>query len=176
LISAGGSTGQVGLTSGQSFNNLQEGTTWSGQFANGMGIVYNEVLLSNNTPSNIYASFTAGLYGAGAYVQSDYYGPFTATISLFDSSQNLLGSYSAIGNSGYGPGTALFIGGYTSSPDVYSVSLGVVDQFNLNDIAIGTMGLKETSSVPEPGSMVLLGSGLVTLAGFLRRKINPVVD
>lgn len=169
--SAAGNTGMVGLVgTGQGFYNLQEGVTWNGQFANGQGILYNGALFGN-TPADFAATFDEGLYGAGAYVQSDYYGPFSATIQLFDSSYQLLGSFTTTGISGYGPGTALFIGAYDSTPDVWAVELGVVDQFGINDIAMGTMGL-DVAPAPEPSTLLLLGSSLLGLLGFARPRMG----
>jgi hypothetical protein len=166
--SAGGNTGTVGLVGGQSFYNLQEGVTWGGQFTNGMGLIYNGRLFGNSD-ADIAVTFNQGLYGAGAYIQSDYYGPFTATIELFDSSDALLGSFTTTGTSGYGPGTALFIGGYTFAPDVYGAEFNVVDQYGIDDVAIGTMGLQTTMVTPEPVTMVLFSSFL-GLAGLARRR------
>jgi hypothetical protein len=165
---SGANTGTVGLVGGQSFYNLQEGTTWSGQFAPGMGLIYNGRLLGN-TDADVAVTFNQGLYGAGAYIQADYYGPFTATIDLFDSSNALLGSITETGNSGYGPGTALFIGAYTSAPDVYGAEFNVVDQYGLDDVALGTMGLQTTVVTPEPVSLVLF-STFLGMAGLVRRR------
>jgi len=169
--SAGGNTGEVGLVGTmQSFYNLQEGATWGGQFADGMGLIYNGRLFGNSD-ADIAATFDEGLYGAGAYVQSDYYGPFTATIELFDSNYLSLGNFTTSGISGYGPGTALFIGGYFPTPDVWAVEFNVVDQYGLDDVAIGTMGLQTspaTAPVPEPGTLLLCLAGL---AGIARRRM-----
>ena len=133
-----------------------------------MGLIYNGRLFGNSN-ADIAVIFNQGLYGAGAYIQSDYYGPFTATIDLFDSSHALLGSITETGNSGDAPGTALFIGAYTSAPDVYGAEFNVVDQFGLNDVTLGTMGLKTTVVTPEPVSLVLF-STFLGMAGLARRR------
>ena len=161
-------TGTVGLNGGfQNFYNLQEGSTWNGQFANGEGILYNGRLFGN-TDAGFVATFDQGIRGVGAFIQSDYYGPFTATITLFDASYQVLGSFTANGNSGFGPGTALFIGAYDNVP-IYAAEFDVIDQFGLNDVAIGQMNINTT---PEPGTLVLFGSSVLGLAGYLRRRIG----
>ena len=40
-------------------------------------------------------------------------------------------------------------------------------------VEIGLRLFDDSSSVPEPGSVFLLGSGVLGLAGVLRRKMNP---
>jgi len=163
-----GVTGTVGLNGGfQNFYNLQEGVTWSGQFANSEGILYNGRLFGNSDASFVL-TFDTGVYAAGAYIQSDYYGPFTAFVTLYDINSQVIGTISATGNSGFGPGTALFIGAFDNVP-FYAAEFGVLDQFGLNDVAIGTTWINTT---PEPGTLVLFGSSALGLAGFLRRRIR----
>ncbi len=163
-----GATGTVGLNGGfQNFYNLQEGVTWNGQFANGQGILYNGFAFLSNQ-SDFVVTFDQGVYAAGTYIQSDYYGPFTAFVTLYDINSQVIGTWSANGNSGYGPGTALFLGAYDSVP-FYAAQFGVVDQFGLDDIAIGTTWYNTT---PEPGTLVLFGSSVLGLAGYLRRRLH----
>jgi PEP-CTERM motif len=111
------------------------------------------------------------VYAAGTYIQSDYYGPFTAFVTIFDINSQVIASYSALGNSGFGPGTALFIGAYDSVP-FYAVQFDVLDQFGLNDVAIGTTWINTT---PEPSSLLLFGSSALGLAGVLRRRFKGVL-
>ena len=166
--SVGGQTGEVGLVdTQQAFYNLQEGVTWSGQFPDGMGMLYNGALLGN-TPTDFAITFDQAGNGFGAFVQSDYYGPFTATITLYDALYQPLGSFTTSGVSGYGPGTALFIGALDFTDQVWAAQIGVVDQFGEDDIAMGTAELD--AAAPEPESLVLMGSALLGLAGFIRRR------
>ena len=161
-----GGTGTVGLNGGfQNFYNLQEGVTWSGQFANNEGILYNGRLFGN-TDAGFVLTFDSGVYAAGTYIQSDYYGPFTAYVTLFDQNSMTIATFSANGYSTYGPGTALFLGAYNDVP-FWAVQFDVVDQFGLNDIAIGTTWYDTT---PEPGTLLLFGSSALGLAGYLRRR------
>src|SRR5271157_645384 len=102
-------TGWVGLNAtGQNFEIYQEGTNWNGTFAPGMGIVYNgEADGSGNTPTDVVLAFNQAEYGAGAYIQSDAFGAFTATITLYNSSDIAIGSYVETGTNSIAPGTAI---------------------------------------------------------------------
>jgi hypothetical protein len=50
---------------------------------------------------------------------------------------------------------------------------GLIDEFQLSDIQRTDAEIAaHGSSVPEPGSMILLGSGLLAVAGVIRRKLH----
>lgn len=81
--------------------------------------------------------------------------------------------------------TASFLG-TTATLDIDSNFDGIADQTYTYDygvstggtgIGLGLFGTAQadnfgTSAIPEPSSLILLGSGIVGLAGILRRKIN----
>ena len=163
-------TGMIGLVSSQNMQNLQQGVSWNGNFAAGMGLIYNGVLTLGNNPGGILVSFDQPVFGAGAYIQDDPFGAFTGIITLYDSSFNFLGTFSAPGNSDTNVGTALFIGAYDSTADV-SYAL-----FDTNDdiFAIGTMRLATVpvTVVPEPSTMLLVAPSMLGLAGIVRRRLT----
>jgi hypothetical protein len=173
FISAGGITGAVGnVGTLQPFVVYQQGTSWSGNFLDGMGVVYNGVSDLGNTPADIAATFDVGVFGAGAYIQAEHFGPFTATVTLFDSNFQPLGSFSAQGDS-EGTGAALFIGAFDSTADVYAIQFNVVDLDGNDDFGIGTLKLQTGQvGVPEPGTLMLLGPSALGLFGVIRRRMN----
>lgn len=168
--SNGGATGMVGLVSSQNMQNLKQGTSWNGNFPAGMGLIYNGVLTLGNNPGGILLALNSPAYGVGAYIQDDFFGSFTATITLYDASFNFLGTFSAPGVSDANVGSALFIGAYDASPDV-SYAL-----FDTNDdvFAIGSAKLmtQQYSPVPEPGTLALLLPSALGLAGVVRRRFS----
>ncbi len=167
-ISALGNTGEVGLVGTlQGFYNLQQGNGWNGGFPAAMGLVYNGAAFGN-TPTGIAATFDTGVLGAGAWVQDNYLGyGYTATIELFDSSYLSLGTYSV----SVPAGTAMFIGAFGSSP-VWAAQFDINDGVTGEDFAMGTLKL---NTVPEPSSLLLLGSSVLGLAGYLRRRVKEVL-
>lgn len=172
FISNGGIGGVVGLVGTQQpFEVRQQEVTWNGNFNPAMGIVYNAVSTQSNDPADVAATWGVGVYGAGAWIQAGIQGAFTATVTLFDTNYQPLGSFTAQGVSDNQQGTALFIGAYDTNPDVYAVQFNVKDSGGVDDFAIGEM-LLGTTSVPEPGTLMLLGSSALGVLGILRRRIN----
>jgi hypothetical protein len=167
-----GATGLVGLMdTQQAFWNLQQGSSWNGNFPAGMGLVYNGAA-AGNIPTSIAVTFDQANYGAGAYIQTNSYGPFTATVLLYDSDYLEIGSYSVGGTSDGNVGTALFIGMIDSSPEVYAVAfLAYGTGTQEPDFAVGTLGI-ENGTIPEPASFLLMGPALLGL-GMLKRRLIP---
>ena len=169
-------TGWVGLISSQNMENRQQGpTSWNGNFSANMGLIYNGVTTLGNTPGGILVSFDQPVFGAGAYIQPDWYGSFTGTITLYDSSFTQLGSsFSHAGVSDTNVGTALFIGAYDGVADV---SYAVFDTYGVggdDNLAIGTLRLATSpvSTVPEPSTLLLVAPSMLGLAGVVRRRIS----
>jgi hypothetical protein len=176
FTSSGADTGLVGLFgTGQNFEIYQQGVNWSGNFSTGMGIVYNGAEDgAGNTPTDVVLAFNQAEYGAGAYVEPDAFGAFTATITLYNSSDIAIGSYVEAGTSNSTPGTAIFIGAYDPTADVWAVGFHLLDVNQVDNVGIGMAGLMDSLpavGTPEPATMLLMAPALLGLAAFGRKRI-----
>ena len=175
FTSALGNTGVVGnVGTLQPWYNLEDPNSWNGNFPPGMGLVYNGAAFGN-TPTGIATQLDEGVYGVGAWIQANFYGSFTATITLFDSSDQVIGTYSANGVANPGaPPLTLFIGALDTSADVWAAQFDVSNTAGGGeDFAIGTLGLATTPAqgTPEPSTLMLLGSA-IGFVGVIRRKLE----
>jgi hypothetical protein len=94
---------------------------------------------SNGATGPLTLNFPGGIAAAGAFIQADVPGPFTARIEAFNG-KNQIGSFDALSDS---TGKAVYLGIRDSSgPNITSVSLGVVAAAaNSNDFAIGSVSI-----------------------------------
>ncbi len=132
------------------------------------GFTYHPIVLAFDTP----------LSGVGAYVDDDLtITGFTASISAY-SGDTLLGSFTASGsNTGFG--TVPFLGVLDDTAEITKVVFEITDtgSFPPLDMAIGAVAINtdSCSMVPEPGSLLSAGVGLLLAAGTAAYSKRPVI-
>jgi hypothetical protein len=139
-----------------------QGSGWNGDFALG------EQLLWNQQFGSITISFASPVSAAGAQIQGDTFGPYTARITLSDGSFFDINATS--GSSG--ADTNPFLGAISDSANIASVTFSLLTPNQ--DFAISSLFLIDgPSGVPEPATwaMMLLGFGAMGMA--IRRGRKP---
>jgi hypothetical protein len=169
-------TGEIGVIGPTNFTVTQQSSTWNGNFNPGDSLIWNQDV--NNFTGNAGAIGVLFLghdvSAGGAQIQADLFGAFTATVNAFDINGNLIDSFSEAGNSNSnGDGSAIFIGiSELGVADIHFLTFTVVDVNGNNDEAIDTTFFNSGISTPEPGSFLLLGSGLLGLVAYGRRRLG----
>lgn len=170
----------VGLTSNTGYNGVANfagpnsitisqcgsGACWSGNFNPGDELMWTS---AGDGTANGPVDFSLGgsFSSVGAAVQVDAPGPFTATISAYNGN-TFLGSYTVSSDAN---GDVVYLGltdlsGTNITRAVFGLnSCGGVD-CDTRDFAIDQIEV----TTPEPGSLALLGSGLLGLGGIIRRR------
>lgn len=171
VFTANGYPALVGNVTGAPFARVDAGNSWQeSKFDFGESLVWTggggPFLMQLGQPVN----------SVGFGIEPDQFGLFTAIVSLYDPSANLLGTFSFNGDSPvcdpncYG-GDEMFVGIADHSGNNIGFILidtttaaGISSDFAIDDPSF--------TYVPEPGSLVLLGSGLIGVAGLVRRKMG----
>jgi hypothetical protein len=123
----------------------------------------------------IVLNFTTGILGAGAWVQADAVGTFTAKIEAFDNNGTSLGWFTTTSDPG---GDPVFMGVLESpaTPQITSVKFSLTAcaaGCTLGDFAMNTLEMTDavTSSAPEPASMLLMGAAFLGI-GWKRFRMR----
>jgi hypothetical protein len=162
VTSTGGINATVTNDTGGQMQRLDQGSGWAGSFANGTQLLY------NNLTGALTIDFLTPVFSAGALIQANYYGDFTATVTTNDGS-----SFSVNGNSnGCGCNSNPFLGVFSDSADITSISFTTSNSLDTNDFAIGPLELNGVPGVPEPATwaMMIIGFGAIGLSMRSRRR------
>jgi len=106
-------------------------------------------------------AFSTPVFGIGGFMNYVPNGSTPTVIAVYDSSLTLIESFNLTFLTGGGTNTGYFYGFLENSP--------IISYFTLTDNYIGITDLT-VAPIPEPATMLLLGSGLIGLVGYGRKK------
>jgi hypothetical protein len=157
--SAGGVTATGTIPTGI-LARVDQGNGWNGSFAPG-----DAVLWTNANPGPLSLVFSTPVFGAGAQIEANYFGAFTARIEAFNASGTSLGYFDVDGTSApAGDNSAIFVGVLDSTADIKKLVFNVTKTANsaITDFAINKLSLQTTAApVPTPALLPgLVGLGL----------------
>ena len=140
--------------------------SYNGSFIDGAGVLATfDLNGAGPVASTIELDFSQGLDYLGTYAEGQFTGPYTISMALY-SGATLIDTFSVMGNqANNNDGSAPFIGFRGTNID--RVVFSAVDGTN-SPTAFAVSDV--TAAVPEPGSILLLGAGLASIMGAIRRK------
>ena len=150
--------------SGSTAFTIFSGSTYNADFLPGDTIL-SAYDLASFTPlsTGIRIDFLFPVHAVGTRVQVNSFSSFTATLEAFDSGLTSLGTVQVNGTVlGNGDGSAPFLGA-SSNALIRSVLITA----NQDGVAINNVAI---SSVPEPGTLGLIGAALAVFAIRLRKR------
>ena len=139
----------------------------------------NSVLLADLQQGPLTISFSTGIREFGFFAQGFFPDvPEAFTFNVFNGA-SLLNTFTAGPNDNAGlPGVALFIGARATGADLITrltiSNTGSLDEFFDPSFVTGSITVGDAAAaapVPEPGTLVLLGTGLLYGARRLRRRV-----
>jgi hypothetical protein len=141
-----------------------EGDGWDGIFTLGDHLLWNQ---DNGNAIDIH--FDTPISLGGAQIQDDFFGLFTGCIQAMGSFGTSPTFCVTADNTGAEDGSAPFIGiqdldGANITDLLFTTDVGP------NATAINQLTFEAGAGVPEPGSMILLGSGLLGVFGVAKRR------
>ncbi|WP_280705032.1 VCBS domain-containing protein [Bradyrhizobium sp. BR13661] len=159
VVATDGRGGTVSSAGGV-FQLRDQGSGWAGNFATGTHLLWD-----SGAGPDITIKFAAPVSSAGAQIQADYFGGFTAEIIAYDLGGNVIGTVSADGvSTSSGDGSAIFIDFVSSSADVAMVKFLLTSAtYSPNDFAIGPVQFSENASFG--GSGPIINNGTLKIEG-----------
>lgn len=137
----------------------------NGQWTGAMGpmAALNDSTDDYGSTDSMTFAFATPVRAVGGFLNYTPGGSTPTTIAVWDSGGNLIESSNLTFLTGGGNDSGSFFG--------FQESTANISYFTLTDNYVGISDLT-ASSVPEPGSLLLIGSGLLGMIGYSRRRLG----